>query len=77
MNEGTLVNWRSRARAERDGSRSGLSEDERAELVRLRKENVGRGPRGRTFCRWGTRPSCGGWRASIGAARRFRPPARP
>lgn len=40
INEGTLGNWVNadrRRRGERDG---GLSEDERAELARLRKENV-------------------------------------
>lgn len=40
VNEGTLGNWCAKARAERDGGDTGLSEDERAELVRLRRENV-------------------------------------
>jgi transposase len=31
--------WVIRARADRDGGKSGLTTDERAELVRLRKEN--------------------------------------
>ena len=37
VNEGTLGNWVRRDQAERAG---GLSVDERAELVRLRKENA-------------------------------------
>lgn len=40
VNEGTLGNWCAKARAERDGGTTGLSEDERAELTRLRRENV-------------------------------------
>ncbi|WP_158726669.1 transposase [Tomitella fengzijianii] len=40
VNEGTLGNWCAKARAARDGGNAGLSEDERAELVRLRRENV-------------------------------------
>ena len=35
---GTLGNWCAVERRRREGGRSGLSEDERAELVRLRKE---------------------------------------
>jgi len=38
VNEGTPGNWCAVERRRRDGGRSGLSEDERAELVRLRKE---------------------------------------
>jgi transposase len=38
INEGTLGNWCVMARRQRDGGRAALSEDERAELVRLRKE---------------------------------------
>lgn len=40
VNEGTLGHWCAKARAERDGGNTGLSEDERAELTRLRRENV-------------------------------------
>ena len=40
VNEGTLGNWVAKARAERDVENPPLSEDERAELVRLRKENT-------------------------------------
>jgi transposase len=40
INEGTLGNWCAKARRERDGGNSVLSQDERAELVRLRKENT-------------------------------------
>lgn len=40
INEGTLGNWCAKARAERDGGNAGLSEDERAELGRLRRENI-------------------------------------
>lgn len=39
VNEGTLGNWCARERRRRDGSGAALSEDERAELARLRKEN--------------------------------------
>src|SRR6476660_5828810 len=38
VNEGTLGNWCAVERRRREGGQSGLSEDERAELVRLRKE---------------------------------------
>ncbi|HET9970892.1 MAG TPA: transposase [Streptosporangiaceae bacterium] len=38
INEGTLGNWVNQRR--RDGGDGVLSEDERAELVRLRKENA-------------------------------------
>ena len=40
VNEGTLGNWVNKARRERDGGAAALSEDERAELVRLRRENA-------------------------------------
>lgn len=41
INEGTLGNWVNQDRQARgDADRGGLSEDERAELARLRKENA-------------------------------------
>ena len=40
VNEGTLGNWCVKDRRQRDGGTAGLSEDERAELVRLRRENA-------------------------------------
>jgi transposase len=40
VNEGTLGNWVMAGRRRRDGGDGQLSEDERAELVRLRKENA-------------------------------------
>ncbi|MGA1827495.1 transposase [Microbacterium sp.] len=40
VNEGTLGNWVATARRARDGEDAPLSESERAELVRLRKENI-------------------------------------
>ena len=40
VNEGTLGNWCAVERRRRDGGRAALSEDERAELVRLRRENT-------------------------------------
>jgi transposase len=40
INEGTLGNWCAKARQERDGKNAPLSEPERAELDRLRKENT-------------------------------------
>jgi transposase len=40
VNEGTLGNWVARARRDRDGENAPLSESERAELVRLRKETT-------------------------------------
>ena len=40
INEGTLGNWCSKDRAARDGGGGALAEDERAELVRLRRENA-------------------------------------
>ena len=39
INEGTLANWVARDRRARDGE-GRLSEDERAELARLRRENA-------------------------------------
>jgi transposase len=40
VNEGTLGNWCARARRARDGDDASLTESERAELDRLRKENT-------------------------------------
>lgn len=40
VNAGTLGNWCARDRRRRDGSAAALTEDERAELVRLRKDVV-------------------------------------
>ncbi|HMA46289.1 MAG TPA: transposase [Frankiaceae bacterium] len=40
INEGTLGNWVGRERRARDGAGRPLSEDERAELTQLRKENA-------------------------------------
>lgn len=40
INEGTLGNWVAKARSAQESSNGKLSESERAELVRLRKENV-------------------------------------
>ena len=40
VNEGTLGNWVAKARRERDGDNAPLSEDERTELARLRRENT-------------------------------------
>lgn len=40
INDGTLGNWCAKARVERDGEDAPLSESERAELARLRKENT-------------------------------------
>jgi transposase len=40
VNDGTLGNWCAKARRERDGNGAAVSEGERAELVRLRKENA-------------------------------------
>ena len=40
INEGTLGNWVGADQRRRDGGDGVLSEDERAELVRLRKENA-------------------------------------
>jgi transposase len=39
VNEGTLGNWVAKARRNRDGGNAALTEDERAELARLRREN--------------------------------------
>ena len=39
VNEGTLGNWVAAARRARDGGNAPLTEDERAELARLRREN--------------------------------------
>ena len=40
VNEGTLGNWVAKARARRDGGQASLSESERVELARLRRENT-------------------------------------
>ena len=40
INEGTLGNWCARERRARDGGNGALSESERAELERLRRENA-------------------------------------
>lgn len=40
VNEGTLGNWVNIDRRRREGGNGGLSEAERAELVRLRRENA-------------------------------------
>src|SRR6516162_2228847 len=40
INEGTLGNWVNTDRRRRDGGNGELTEDERAELARLRKENA-------------------------------------
>ena len=40
INEGTLGNWCAKDRRQREGSEVALSEDERADLVRLRRENA-------------------------------------
>lgn len=40
VNEGTLGNWVVKARRVRDGGDAPLSESERVELTRLRKENT-------------------------------------
>lgn len=40
VNAGTLANWVNMARQRRRAGNDGLGEDERAELVRLRKENA-------------------------------------
>jgi transposase len=40
VNDGTLGNWVSMDRRRREGGDGGLSEDERAELARLRRENA-------------------------------------
>ena len=40
INEGTLGNWCTKDRRLREGSGVALSEDERTELVRLRRENA-------------------------------------
>jgi transposase len=39
VNDGTLGNWCAKARREQHGEDGSLSESERAELARLRKEN--------------------------------------
>jgi transposase len=40
IHDGTLANWVNLDRRRREGAGGGLSEDERAELARLRRENA-------------------------------------
>jgi transposase len=40
INAGTLANWVNMARKRRESGKGALSEDERAELIRLRRENA-------------------------------------
>jgi transposase len=40
INDGTLANWVNKDREQRGGAAGQLSEDERAELARLRRENA-------------------------------------
>ena len=40
ISDGTLGNWVAKARQQREGADAPLSESERAELARLRKENT-------------------------------------
>jgi transposase len=40
ISDGTLGNWVAKARAQREGGQAPLSEPERAELARLRRENT-------------------------------------
>ena len=40
INDGTLGNWMNQDRRRRESDGGGLSEDERAELARLRRENA-------------------------------------
>ena len=69
VNDGTLANWVARDRRGHDGD-DALSEDERAELVRLRRENAEL-----AMERGVLRRSVAGWvKDAMGRPRRHRPP---